>query len=320
MYNTIFKYAAFVMLTCVLASCWNEEPEATLPTAFVVVGDLSNIPVAGGVYYLTISSPTPVEVTSSEPWCKTEISENGAKVTIEPNLSVNARAATVLVKGVVNVSKPAIQVGAPKLPVLVGNWQFPASNILAANIGADLESKGAGIASVPGPDGSSAVTVPLGSYFLAKHGITPVGTKRVNDYTLLFDYRQPATGKWYTFYQTDLTNSNDGEAFIRPNNGLGVGSYSPTIPEDLGWHRLVITCKLPDFYRYYIDGEFWFELGTSSLTVDDRFSLDVGGVLIFCDESGEDADIDVAEITIWDQALTDAEVATIGKVGDPYLP
>jgi hypothetical protein len=164
--------------------------------------------------------------------------------------------------------------------------------------------------------------VPLGSYFIAKHGIIPVGTTRINEYTLLFDFRQPVTGQWYTFYQTDLANTSDGEAFIRPNNNtIGVGDYSPSpVPMDLEWHRLVITCKLPNFYKYYIDGVFWFELGTSRLTVDDRFSLDAAGLLLFGDNDGDDAEIEVAEVTIWDQALTDAEAISLGAVGSQYLP
>jgi hypothetical protein len=325
MYNTLFKYAVFVMLTCVFASCWNEEPEATLPTAFVVGGDLSNIPVAGGVYYLTITSTTPVEVTSSESWCKTEISENGAKVTIEPNPTVNARAATILVKGVVNVSKPAVQVGAPKLPVIVGNWQFPASNILAANIGADLEKSGDGFTQKAGPNGRNAVTVAKGSYFLAKHGLLALGGTKVNEYTIMWDVHMDWVASWYSLFNSSVTNSNDGDLWIaKGSRQIGVaaigGYVSNVFPSDDAWYRIVLSVKLGESIKIYIDGvaldKAWSKLAQN----DTKYGWDPAGVLLFADNAGDDGNIDVTEVTIWDQAMTDAEVATIGKVGDPYLP
>jgi hypothetical protein len=134
----------------------------------------------------------------------------------------------------------------------------------------------------------------------------------------LYDYRLPALDKWYCFLQTDPTNTNDGEIFIRPSGTLtnsNIGYSEQTVPQDANWHRLVISCKSPEYCKFYIDGVLFFEGKTTALTLDNRYALDLAGVVLFGDEDGEDSDIDIAEVAIWNKPLSAEEIATLGTAG-----
>jgi hypothetical protein len=124
-----------------------------------------------------------------------------------------------------------------------------------------------GFTSVAGPDGGKAVRVALGSYFLASHGIPANGEtsegvpgEKVNEYTILYDYRLPELDKWYCFLNNKLDISRDGDIFIRPNGTFtnsNIGYSTNPVPQDNQWHRLMIVCKIPEYLNFYIDGELF---------------------------------------------------------------
>ena len=65
-----------------------------------------------------------------------------------------------------------------------------------------------------------------------------------------------------------------------------------------------------------MNGELHFT-STNVSTIDHvRASLRTDAVLFFNDDSGEDNELDVAEIAIWDEALDDARVQLLGAAGD----
>ena len=118
-------------------------------------------------------------------------------------------------------------------PLPVGRWTFDnTNNITKAEIGQDLVQVGA-INSVAGPEsGDGAVRTETGSYFKCYHGIStaPPQTK-VNEYTMVFDFSIVSSGVWHCFYQTDTTNSNDGEIFISPDSFIGVAATGLLYPK-----------------------------------------------------------------------------------------
>jgi hypothetical protein len=188
-----------------------------------------------------------------------------------------------------------------------------------------LQLKGDGFTAVAGAGGTKGVRVASGSYFLADHGIAANGNGlKVNEYTILFDYRLPELDKWYCFLQTDPANQNDGEIFIRPAGELtnsNIGYSESKVPQDATWHRLVISCKIPEYCKFYIDGKLFYEGKVAVLSTDNRYALDLGGMALFADEDGEDSPIDVSEVTVWDQSLGDAEIEALGAAGSSgYLP
>jgi hypothetical protein len=205
-------------------------------------------------------------------------------------------------------------------PNLKGYWKFQnAKDLTKATIGANLVLVGKH-QMVSGPAyGDTAVRVPLGSYYKCKHNIAPNGGgDSVNQYTLMFDFKVKNFDKWHTFFQTDSTNANDGECFIRPSSGSnpgGIGTattgYTTNPIKPNVWYRLMISVNLNNFYRYYINGTLVLEGDTQE--VDDRFAL-LPQVLFFADNNNEDDTIDIASIAIFDTCLSTNEIAKIGSI------
>lgn len=161
----------------------------------------------------------------------------------------------------------------------------------------------------------SAVKIGPGSYYAMNHNIAPNGGGSfVNEYTLQVDFKVESINEWHCFFQTNPANTNDGDCFINPSGKIGVAAtgYAATSIQPDTWYRLVISVDNGSFYNYYIDGYNLFTGYIQSL--DDRFSLnDV--LLMFADEDGEDNNIIVSEIAIWDHALTALEVHSVGGFG-----
>ncbi|MCX7836005.1 MAG: carboxypeptidase regulatory-like domain-containing protein [bacterium] len=204
----------------------------------------------------------------------------------------------------------------------IGQWDFDfPSNLLRATTGNHLVLQGNHTAVVGPATGNGAVNIGVGSFYRCYHNIAPNGgsSSWVNEYSILIDFRVSQLGRWYTFFQTNLNNSNDGDCFINPNGNIGVGatgysSYS-IVPNE--WYRLVVSVDLGSSYTYYLDGQLLHQ-GTSQ-AVDGRFALysTVNGnqILFFADENGEDNPIDVAQIRIYDRPLTNQEVNQLGGYG-----
>jgi hypothetical protein len=204
---------------------------------------------------------------------------------------------------------------------ITGIWTFDDGNdIVKATIGSPLIRQGVndGFAFVEGPGaGNGAVRVDKGSYFRALHDIAANGGgKRVNNFTVMIDFKVSELGRYYSFFQTTLENNDDAEFFLRPAGNLGIGGtgYSAHVVTAGEWHRLVLSAGMGNAYLYYLDGELIHEGNVGSATVDSRFSWLPEGVLLFADENGEDNEIDIAEVMIWDGALTGEQVQSLGTV------
>ena len=209
-------------------------------------------------------------------------------------------------------------------PHLTGYWKFQnIKNLTRASVGNDLNLVGKHQL-IQGPSyDDTAVRVPLGSYYRCRHAIAPNGGgDSVNTYSLMFDFKVKNFDRWHTFFQTDSSNANDGECFIRPSTGSNPGcigtattGYTSNPIKPNVWYRLVISVNLNHFYRYYLNGSLILEGDTQE--VDGRFAM-LPQVLFFADNNNEDDTIDIASIAIFDTCLSSKEIAKIGSL-DPCI-
>jgi hypothetical protein len=211
-----------------------------------------------------------------------------------------------------------------KSAILTGQWLFEdASNLGKATIGNDLElvkmeQASGNFAQVDGPAGTKGIMVPRYCYLLCTHGIQTTES-RVNEWTMLFDVQlntaYPAPTGYYSLLQSNNEPNDDSDIFIKTDGSIGVGSttYKGEYPKD-EWHRIVISYKYQSWYRVFIDGAFAFELNNG----DSRITLDPVKIVLIGDNDGEDNDIDIGEIAIWDAAMSDNRVKSLGGAGNPF--
>lgn len=203
-------------------------------------------------------------------------------------------------------------------PDRVGWWKFDdPSNIRKAEPGYGLDLTLIGTqTTAAGPDsGNGATRIGIGSYYKMQHQIPANGDGNfVNEYTLQYDFKASDIGVWHSFFQTDISNSSDGDFFINTAGKTGVAAvgYSVYSIEPDEWYRLVISVKNGYFFNCYLDGQLL--LSGNIQAVDDRFSLE-SLLLVFADDDGEDGNIYCSELAIWDQALTAAQAAELGGFG-----
>lgn len=200
-------------------------------------------------------------------------------------------------------------------------WNFDFLNPLKASLGENLVLNGTHTR-VAGPtDGDSAVRIGAGSYYKVNNTIAANGGgNKVNEFSLMVDFKVKDISTWYTIFQTDTTNASDGDCFIKKNAGtIGTSAtgYTPSPITADKWHRLIIAAdlKAAGSYSYYIDGALAHSITipASPSFIDDRFSLDKA-LLLFADNDGEDGEIDVTTVAIFNQKLTLSDVQAIGKL------
>lgn len=201
------------------------------------------------------------------------------------------------------------------IPLRSGWWKFD-------NAAAPLQSESGYTATlaltgtqtlVAGPEaGNGAVMVGTGSYYSLKHLIAPNGSgTKVNEYTLQYDFKISDYNNWHCFFQTNSTNTDDGDLFINKSGNIGVAAvgYSGYVLVPNEWYRLVISVKNGSFFNIYLDGKLL--LSGNIQIADQRFAL-ASTLLIFADEDGEDDNIYCSELAIWGQALSPENVSELG--------
>ncbi|MDR2042537.1 MAG: Ig-like domain-containing protein [Tannerella sp.] len=292
---------------------------------------LTRIP-AGGARTLK-ATVLPTSITQEVTWS----SSNPGVATVEGGVvtAVSAGTATITAASAINENQKAectvsvVNVSLPTHEWLYGMWTFEdESNSGKATVGLDLEPT-ANFSFVDGPTaGDKAVVVPHGQYYICKHGIAPSGmletgdpATRVNEYTLLVDFKVSGIGVYYSFLQTNPANNDDAELFIRPagNIGIGGGYYSAGSVQGETWYRWVVTIKCGEYFKQYLNGQLLSETGPgeSKLSIDNRFSLDPATILLFADENGEDHEMQIAAAALWNKALSAEEVASLGRTNTP---
>jgi hypothetical protein len=221
--------------------------------------------------------------------------------------------------------------------ILAGWWLFnDIENCGKAVVGKDLEayrmicdkSKGmpskSGLNRVAGiKTGRSAVRVSSYSYFKCAHGMSHIDTcKNVNEYTILMDVRLSGVNEHW-FFQTNMDNTDDGEMFLFYDMvRFGLSSLSFQVDPPLRsneWYRLTISARLGQSMKFYLNGDLIFaDYNAEHIMPDGRLSLSEEGLLLFADDNGMDDDIDVSEVVIFNRALSDEEVFSLGAVGNEW--
>lgn len=214
---------------------------------------------------------------------------------------------------------------------LVGLWTFDnPANPGEATIGSDLTFEGtpptysASVADDQSDELTGVITTVLGpaNRINATHGIAPNGGGSfVNQYSILVDLFSPADSRdsWRTIFQTNTSNANDGEFFIRPdNNQIGVAAlgYSSNEIDETSWTRLVLTVDLAkegNDVLSYTDGAL-FHTHPGDASLDSRFSLDPS-LYFFTDENGDDSPLHVGAVALFDGPLSPSQVAGLGAAG-----
>jgi hypothetical protein len=202
-------------------------------------------------------------------------------------------------------------------------WTFDdPANLFAAKNGVALEAveTGGAITSVAGPTATDrAIRIPKGSYLRCKHGILPLGSDKINTYSVAFDVKIPETGKMYSLLSTrngygtpteaaDISINNDGKI------GVAAMGFSGFRTNAGRWTRIVLVADLTNnFYVYYADG-LRIREGSISGGADGRFSLLPEGCLLFADNNGQDNELDVANIQFFGLKLSEYEIRKLGGV------
>jgi hypothetical protein len=221
---------------------------------------------------------------------------------------------------------------------LKGYWKFDSAGDLGkAEVGNPLLMKHVSTAAgdvnkfvaISGPTGGDgAVTVGLGSYFECTPDMAayPDTSVNANRYTIAMDMRIPAKA-WHSFvvFRPDTSGGTftyDGDFQGNPDMHIGIGAsgYSFDTLALSEWYRVVLTADLQkNDYRIYVDGQLAHVGKTGPMVTDGRFSIqsiDQQNKLIFIgDNDGDDGEMDVAFIALYDQSMTSETIAAWGGYG-----
>lgn len=209
---------------------------------------------------------------------------------------------------------------------LSGRWTFDnPANLLEASIGNNLVLTGNHTVVNGVSAGDGAVAIDTGSYYACFHGISPNGGGgKVNEYALMVDVLIPDPRVYHSVFQTNTSNSDDGDHFINPYSQTGIGytGYSGFAFKPDTWYRLVISVDLGNRIRYYADGKLIHQFPSPASDVDGRFALSQA-ILLFADDNGEDNLLYISQMAMFDGALSDAEVMGLSGFSPsnilPYL-
>ncbi len=206
---------------------------------------------------------------------------------------------------------------------VVGQWDFDDPTDLGkAKVGANLElfgNPGEGDSNV----NNKSVLLENGKYLKAITNFAPIfPNRKINTYTLSIDFKMDAVNAWSSLLQTDLTNTKDGRLFTGSEGNIGKGSigYSANnVISESQWYRMVMVVEKHNStddvsVDIYIDGSLVLE-GTRQ-SVDSYYALS-DSVYFFLDDANEELPTDVAQVVLYNYALTSAEVAALGNVTTP---
>jgi len=198
---------------------------------------------------------------------------------------------------------------------LEGLWEFDdPDNLTLATIGPELVLVGNDSA-VAGPtEADGAVHLSYDGYYEVTN---PIDTL-VSEYSFVFDFRIDEL-VWQCFYQTDIANTNEGDCWIDESGAIGVwdspvDGYKVSGLKVGHWHRLVTTVSQENsVVNYYLDGIPFFKSDPKEL--HPRFILREK-ILFFTDGDEYDGPINIAQIQLYNKALSDAEVIAMGGYSD----
>ena len=159
--------------------------------------------------------------------------------------------------------------------------------------------------------------------YLLSHAASPNGPYGesdglVSNYTVIMDLLYPSAndGVWRALWQTDPTNAQDAEFYVRdqPSGGIGInGKYYGRVTPNV-WHRIAIVVRAAPgegSFQRFIDGQFVGGYGTTGAPADVRFAA-TKELLLFTDDDGETAGGYLSSLRFVDRALTAEQVQALG--------
>jgi len=174
------------------------------------------------------------------------------------------------------------------------------------------------LASQFGIDGPAGEDIPVLDYaaYAPAEGIQvdrPALSGDLSSYTAIWDLRVDDLPGFQGLFQTDTSQSGDGELFIRSDGGIGInGDYDGTVIPNT-WHRLVITVEDQGdgtaILSKYLDGAF---LDSQSVSAG-RFTIDqTTGFLLLTDNDNETSPGYLAHFGLSEEVLGAAAIAALG--------
>ncbi len=141
------------------------------------------------------------------------------------------------------------------------------------------------------------------------------GGTTVTDYTMVWDVFRPGPSwnSWMPLYQTDVSNTTDGEFFVNPGDGIGIsGNYSGTVTNGRGnisWDRIAVTRSSDGTMKKYIDGNL---VGTQTDATGSRFDISNGQFNILADNNNETSAGFISSFRFSDSVMSDTQMASLG--------
>lgn len=196
---------------------------------------------------------------------------------------------------------------------LVGEWRFDnPGNLVAAAVGSELQPNGTLISAIAGPTATDgAVRIGSGSNYTGVNPITPNANNLVNTYSFVFDFKVSDISVWHSLLQTIPANNTDASVFIGRIGNIGIsatGYCSQTIKPN-AWNRAVIVVNNGSEFSIYLNGVKGLDGYVQP--IDGKYALQPT-FLLCADNDGEDAEIDVARVMLYDKALTEDEAKSLG--------
>jgi hypothetical protein len=115
-------------------------------------------------------------------------------------------------------------------------------------------------------------------------------------------------GGYSSLFQTNTGNSGDGDIFVlESSGGIGISSTYGGTSSPQTWHRFAITAQDGVGINKYIDG-----VNVGSQGWQDRFEIADSDLLLFVDNATETSEVLVNSVAFYDEALSDAQLATLG--------
>ncbi len=177
-----------------------------------------------------------------------------------------------------------------------------------------------GLPLIGGADSGVLLSDPVsgsGGGFDVRHGTAGNGGGSFgNQYTIIWDVLFPTINS-HSFFNTNETNANDGDFFLRPDGGIGIsGVYSGTLLANT-WHRVAVTVDTStSIITKYIDG---VQVGTNGGGgVDGRWALyttnqsPTDWFIMFGDNDGDLTTAYVSSFLFQDRVWSAGEIAAKG--------
>jgi hypothetical protein len=310
------------------ANAINVPPDTAI-SAVILDGAL---PLANNTVQLSLNG-SPAAVTINKVGNESTVTHQPAAAL--PNGSTNT-ARIVFGDGVSSVTSSwtFVVVRVSQARGITGHWDFDNGD-LAATVGQGLTYRGGpagltatgtrfgttrsfGIADIQGIP-AKVMSMPAATDraigYLMDHGARPNGgpsATKVNQWTLIMDILIPTDG-WHCFIQIDSPdNSNDGELFVNPGNGIGItGSYQGSIVRGQ-WHRVAFAVDSTVVIAKYIDGvKAADQTSWDGIGFNGRHAL-LPTAILFADEDRESQASYVNSIQIRNYRMTDAGIAALG--------